>query len=170
MIMTNVTRSILMLAMLAMLAMLKLLTACATNGDNKQQYALHQNPEIAQQMAAIYAVGTSKEMLFIQVPSANNIISEKIMLAVIASGESTPSIEQLSDLLQKETHMQIGVVGKSQATNIMTIKQALKKLASKPAKGVLYLVGNAKTKEELSVANQHKDIVVVVVDTKQTQP
>ncbi|MDO9365499.1 MAG: hypothetical protein Q7T58_04020 [Methylotenera sp.] len=160
MLMTNFTRFI------VMLSMIELLTACATNGDNAQQPALHHNAEIAQQMTDIYAVAASKEMLFIEVPSANNIISEKIMLAVIASGESTPSIEQLSVLLQKGTHMQIGVVGKSQSTNIMTIKQALKKLASKPAKGVLYLVGNAKTKEELSVANQHKDIVVVVVDTK----
>ena len=160
MLMINFTRFI------VILAMIKLLTACATNRDNKQQYALDYNPEIAQQMTDIYAAGTSKEMLFIKIPSANNIISEKIMLAVIASGESTPSIEQLSALLQKETHMQIGVVGKSQATNIMTIKQALKKLAQKPANGVLYLVGNAKTKEELSLANQHKDIVVVVVDTK----
>lgn len=48
----------------------------------------------------------------------------------------------------------------------MTIKQALKKLAQKPANGLLYLVGNAKTKEELSLANQRKDIIMVVIDTK----
>lgn len=158
--MNNITRFILMFAMI------KLLTACATNGDNKQQSTLHPNPEIAQQMADIYALGTSKEILFMEIPSANNIISEKIMLAVIAAGESSLSIEQLSTLLQKQIHMQIGIVGKSLAINTMTIKQTLKKLASKPANGVLYLVGNAKTKEELSAFNQHKGIAVVVLDTK----
>lgn len=158
--MTNFTRFV------VLLAMIKFLTACATNSNDKPKPALHHNPKIAQQMADIYAVGTSKEMLFLEVPSANNIISEKIMLALIAAGESSPSIEQLSALLQKQTHMQIGIVGKSLATNTMTIKQTLKKLASKPANGVLYLIGNVKTKEELSAFNQHKGIAVVVLDTK----
>ncbi len=160
MIITNFTRFI------VMLAMIKLLTACATNGDNTQQSASKPKAEIAQQMTEIVAITESKELLFIEVPSTNNIISEKIMLAAMASGESTSATEQLKALLQKGTSTQIGVVGKSQAVNVMTVKQTLKKLASKPAKGTVYLIGDAKIKDVLSAVNQNKDINVVVINTK----
>ena len=158
MLMTNLTRFI------VLLAMFKLLTACATSVDGTKQSTPKFKGAITQQMSEILAAAESKELIFIDVPSAKNIISEKIMLAAIASGETTLAMEQLISLLQRNTSIQIGVVGKSQAINIMTIKQALKKLASKPVNGVVFVIGDAKAKEELSAANQHRNISVVVVN------
>jgi hypothetical protein len=84
----------------------------------------------------------------------------------MASGSGSSEIDQLSVLLQKQTSVQIGVVGKSQVINVMTVKQVLKEVVTKPAKGTVYLTGDAKIKDELNALNQNKGINVVVINTK----
>lgn len=45
----------------------------------------------------------------------------------------------------------------------MTVKQSLKNMAEKPAKGTVYLIADAKTESELAELNQNKNIKIVVI-------
>ena len=148
---------------ISILAVISLLSACATDGSSKQ---VSNKPltEIEKQMSQIMAASASQEMFFVEVASPNNVISEKIMLASIALGDGSAAINQLSELLKKNAVIHIGIVGKSQSINIMTVKESLKKLAGKPAKGTVYLIADTKTKEELITFNQNQNVSIVVVN------
>lgn len=115
-------------------------------------------------MNHIYAAAKVNSIYFIDVPSPDNYISEKIMLATMAlDGGGSTAVNALDNYLKKNAAIDIGIVGKSQAINVMTVKQSLKHMAGKPAQGTVYLIADAKIEEELTTLNQNKNIKIVVI-------
>lgn len=154
---TNFTRSILILAAMS------IFSGCASDSGGSQGVSSKPVTDITKQMAHILAASKSTTMYFMEVPSPNNFLSEKIMLATMALGDGSTAIDQLAVLLEKDAHGPIGIVGDSQAINVMTVKQSLKKVAGKHAKGTIYLIANAKIKEELMTLNQEPNLNIIVV-------
>lgn len=151
------------LRFILILIVTSVVTACATDGNGGRQVSNKPLTEIERQMADIMATSKLREMIFIEVPSPNNLISEKLMLATMALGEGSTAVDALNEILKKGSPIHVGVVGKSQAINVITVKQSLKNMAGKPAKGTVYLIADAKAKEELVALNQNKNVNIVVV-------
>ena len=120
------------------LLILSFVSACATSNGTQKQAAAKPPSKIQKQMATILAASGSKEMLFIEVPSPNNLISEKIMLASLAVGGSSTAIDQLRGILSYGKSITTGVTGKSHEINAITIKRTLEQLKDKPASGTVY--------------------------------
>lgn len=157
MIKTNHIHSILIFVIMG------ILSACATDGGGSKQVSSKPLTKIEKQMSRIMAASVSQEIFFIEVPSPNDFISEKLMLATMSLGGGSTAIDQLSELLKKNVVIHIGIVGKSQAINVMTVKQSLKNMADKSAKGNIYLIADEKEKSELVEVNKNKNINIVVV-------
>ncbi|MDX1750017.1 MAG: hypothetical protein R3271_06835 [Methylophaga sp.] len=133
-------------------------TATKSSGQKRQ------NP-YAEQMTAIMKITDSTEMYFLEVDSPGNLISEKLMLATFEMGQSTVAIDQLVQLLSSGTELSVGILGKSQALNVATVKSALIKTKDKPvAATTIVLVANKKQQEVLGNANPHPDLDLVYVD------
>lgn len=136
--------------------MLLLFTACASDKASKPL------SEVQKQINYIYSKTKISDMYFIEVPSANNIISEKIMLAAIQLNGSA-SVDALDGVLKKNDFTHIGVVGRSMPTNVVTIKQSLKNMQNKSARGTIYVIANDKEKFELEAMNKNSNINLVVI-------
>lgn len=78
-------------------------------------------------------------------------------------GGGSTAVNALDNYLKKNTAIDIGIVGKSQAINVMTVKQSLKKIAGRPAQGTVYLIADAKNGEELVALNKNINIKIVVI-------
>lgn len=138
--------------------MLLLFTACAIDGASKPF------SETEKQMNYILAIAKAKPNYFIEVPSPNDIISEKLMLVAMAiDGGGSTAVEALDDYLKMNLEIHIGIVGRSQAINVMTIKQSLKNMAKQSAKGTIYVIANDKEKYELEAINKNSNINLVVI-------
>lgn len=157
---TSLTRSILILATMS------IFSGCASDSGGSQQVSSKAVTGITKQMTYILAASKSTKMYFMEVPSPNNFLSEKIMLATIALGDGSTAIDQLAELLEKDAVGPIGIVGDSQDINVMTVKQSLKKIAGKHAKGTIYLIADAKIKEELMTLNQELNLNIIVVNAQ----
>lgn len=116
-------------------------------------------------MKEISAVSVPQNMYFIDVPSPDNIISEKLMIASLEFGSST-AIDALVEILSSEKPVMIGVVGDSDAVNAATAKAALKELKNKKTAGTVYLVADTKAREELHDLAQTVGIKLIVVPLK----
>lgn len=136
--------------------LLLLFTACATDRTSASL------TETEKQMNHIYAATKVKTIYFIDVPSPNNIISEKIAVATMAL-EGSKAVDALDAFLKKNALVHIGIIGKSQAINVATVKQSLKNMANKPAQGTVYLIAGESEKSELDALNNNKNISIVVV-------
>lgn len=138
-----------------------LATGCSTATKSSGQK--RQNP-YAEQITAIMKVTESTEMYFIEVPIAGNLISDKLMLATLEVGPSTTAIHQLVQLLSSGREPSIGILGKSQAINVATVKRALLDTKDKLVAGTIILVANSKQQDMLGAANTQNDIKLVYVD------
>lgn len=139
-----------------------LVTGCYTSTKSSAQK--RPNP-YADQMISIMEITDSTDLYFLEVPSPGNLISEKLMLATFEMGQSTVAIDQLVQLLSSGTELSVGILGKSQALNVATVKSALIKTKDKPvAATTIVLVANKKQQEILGNVNLHQDINLVYVD------
>lgn len=138
--------------------------ACTTSPQTQKRAVAKPPSKIEKQMAAILAASGSNEMLFIEVSSPNNLISEKIMLASLVRGGSSTGIDQLKNILSSGKNSTVGIVGKSQEINAITVKRTLEELQAKPASGTVYLITDAKTQESLKALNQSADIKLVLIE------
>lgn len=134
-------------------------SGCATTG------AMQGVPIKDRQMKEISAVSGPQNMYFIDVPSPDNIISEKLMIASLEFGSST-AIDALVEILSSEKPVTIGVVGDSDAVNAATVKAALKELKNKKTAGTVYLVADTKAQEELHDLAQTVGIKLIVIPLK----
>lgn len=141
-----------------------LLAGCSTTNSTAPGTARkHQNP-YAKQMAAIMVAADSREMFFMEVSSPDNLIAEKLMLATLSAGSSSTAIDQLAQLLLSSKALSVGVVGKSQAINVMTVKQTLKKINEKQASGTVFLVASKAEQKSLMAANTNPTVKLIIVD------
>ena len=142
---------------------MSIFSGCVSDSGGSPQVSSKAVTDITKQMTYILAASKSTKMYFMEVPSPNNFLSEKIMLARIALGDGSTAIDQLAELLEKDAVGPIGIVGDSQDINVMTVKKSLKKVAGKHVKGTIDLIANAKIKEELMTLNQNQNVRIVVV-------
>lgn len=141
-----------------------LFAGCSTtNSTTSGTVQKHRNP-YAKQMAAIIVAADSREMFFMEVSSPDNLIAEKLMLATLSAGSSSTAIDQLAQLLLSGKALSVGVVGKSQAINVMTVKQTLKRINEKQASGTVFLVANKAEQESLMAANTNPTVKLIIVD------
>lgn len=139
-----------------------LVTGCYTFTKTSGQKRPH---PYADQMTAIMKMTDSTEMYFLEVDSPGNLISEKLMLATFEMGASTTAIDQLVQLLASGKVHSVGILGKSQALNVATVKSALIKTKDKPITATtIVLVANKKQQEILDNENPHQDINLVYVN------
>lgn len=139
-----------------------LVTGCSTSTKSSGQK--RQNP-YAEQMTAIMKMTDSTEMYFLEVPSPGDFISDKLMLATLEMGSSSTAIDHLAQLLSSGKVLSVGILGKSQAINVATVKSALIKTKGKPVAGTtIVLVANKKQQEILANANPHPEVDLVYVD------
>lgn len=68
------------------------------------------------------------EMLFINVPSAGNPVSDGMQLAALAAGTRSIAVEGVTEILKARPKQPLGIVGDSRAMNVATLKRALKDL------------------------------------------
>ena len=154
----------LLVHLLMALLVSSLISACATSPQTHKQAVAKSPSKIEKQMAAILAASGSNEMLFIEVPSPNNLISEKLMLASLVGGGSSTAIDQLKNVLSSGKNSTVGIVGKSQEINAITVKRTLEELKTKPASGTVYLITDVKTQKSLKALNQSADIKLVLIE------
>jgi len=123
-----------------------------TNGPNLSQVDI------------ISDVANTDSLYIVTAPSPNNFISEKIMLAVLATGETSRAMTQLMDMLITNQQRAIGITGKSDEINAATVKGALKQLQKQSASGTVYLITDKDTQQELTTINQNKAIQLFFID------
>lgn len=140
-----------------------LIAGCSTTNNMANNGQKRPNP-YAQQMAVIMAAADSREMFFIEVSSPDNLISEKIMLATLEIGQPSTAVDQLVQLLSSGKGLLIGIVGKSQAINIVTVKRALAETKGKSVAGTVALIADSKEQVVLNTANPNPDIKLIYAD------
>ncbi len=123
-----------------------------TNGPNLSQVDI------------IADVANTDSLYIVTIPSPNNFISEKIILATLATGETSRAMTQLMDMLITNQQQAIGITGESDVINAATIKGTLKKLQNKTASGMIYLIADKDTQQELTAINKNKAIQLFFID------
>lgn len=154
-------KSLLKLAM--MLVILQFLNACAMSPEAHDHADANIPHGTQTQMAAILKASGSNELLFIEVPSPSNFISEKIMLASLAAGGTSNAIDQLTSLLSSGKSTSVGITGKSNEINAITVKRTLERLKGKPVSGTVYLIADSQTQQSLRALDQGMNIKLVFV-------
>ena len=139
-----------MKTLLLLVATLVLLSGCANLGEQAEANKLVEQ----RQLAAIVAKAGKSRPLITDVPSANNFISDQMMVVSLKTGGSSNSVEALLKVLQQSPAATIAVTGKSSNVTAATVEAALKRLAPVPAnsKTVLLFVGDAAYAENLKSA------------------
>lgn len=134
-------------------------SGCATTG------AMPGVPAKDRQIREIYAASRLESMYFVQVPSPDNVISEKLMITTLAFGSST-AIDALVKIFSSGNPATIGVIGESDGVNAATVKITLEQLKNKKATGTIYLVADEKTRDELNDLAQTVGIKLIVLPIK----
>lgn len=101
-----------------------LLSACSTPGPSNTSTAgasQSGRPAVAQGQQE---VGAGKRLL-VQVPAANNPLSNAMIVGMLASGKSTGSVRSIQ-LVLGVPGSSVGIAGRSQSVNVATLKRALK--------------------------------------------
>lgn len=99
-----------------------MLSACASNtlSTSQQVEQLH-NAAIAQRQESV-------EMIFAEVPSSDSL-SNVLIIGLLETGTSSGTVDGIVEVLTaRPSDKPLGVVGKSRALNVATLKRALKNL------------------------------------------
>ena len=133
-----------------LVATLALLSGCANLGAQAEANKLIEQ----RQLAAIVEKAGKSRVLITDVPSANNSISDQMIVASLKSGASSNSVDALLKVLQQSPAAMVAVTGKSGKVTAATVEAVLKRLAPLPANSqtVLLFVGDAVYTEKLKLA------------------
>ena len=140
-----------------------LVTGCYTSTKSSGQKRPH---PYADQMTAIMKMTDSTEMYFLEVPNPGDLISDKLLQVTLKTGVSTFAVDQLVQLLSSGRELSVGILGKSQAINVATVKRALVETKDKSVAATIVLVANSKQQAMLGMANTHPDVKLVYVDNE----
>ena len=127
-----------------------LLTGCANLSGQAEASKLAEQ----KQLAAIVAKAGKSQVLITDIPSANNFISDQLIVASLKAGTMSSSAQALLKVLQQAPAATIAVTGKSSDVTAATVEAALKRLAPVPANSqtVLLFVGDVAYTEKLRLA------------------
>ena len=127
-----------------------LLTGCANLSGQAEANKLAEQ----KQLAAIVAKAGKSQVLITDIPSANNFISDQLIVASLKAGTMSSSAQALLKVLQQAPAATIAVTGKSSDVTAATVEAALKRLAPVPANSqtVLLFVGDVAYTEKLRLA------------------
>lgn len=133
-----------------LVATLAMLSGCANLGAQAEANKLIEQ----RQLAAIVEKAGKSQVLITDVPSANNSISDQMIVASLKSGVSSNSVDALLKVLQQSPAAMVAVTGKSGKVTAATVEAVLKRLAPLPANSqtVLLFVGDAVYTEKLKLA------------------
>jgi hypothetical protein len=109
------------------------------------------------------ASNTSSKLYAIQVPAADNTVSEKIALVAMDNmAELTKPAKSIKNKLLSGNVQQLGVIGQSEAMNIATIKQVIHALEQK-VNATLYTVVKENNYDELKDLAHQKGVELVFI-------
>lgn len=116
--------------------LIAMLTGCATlsGTGNAPLSATHSR------LAALTKVKNDVSLIM-EVPSANNAISNQIMVASIKAGADATAVVDLVAILKGPNTKPIAVIGDNDAVTTVTIEAALKRLQGFKPSAKLYFVG-----------------------------
>jgi hypothetical protein len=86
-----------------------------------------------------------------EVPSANNAISNQIIVASIQAGADATAVVDLVEILKGPNAKPIAILGDNDAVTAATIESSLKRLQGFKPKAKLYFVGEADYGQALKV-------------------
>ncbi|MES9875207.1 MAG: hypothetical protein ABW146_19060 [Candidatus Sedimenticola sp. 6PFRAG7] len=95
---------------------------------------------IIDQTSYILNQSSRKDIVILEVPSPENIISEKMTVSALELGARSTAVDYLVKLLAKDNDAVIGVVGRSPRLNKATVKSALKGLVNRSSSGTIYFI------------------------------
>ncbi len=121
--------------------------------DSSLQEDINKIAKASSNTSALYAA---------QVPAPNNIISEKIALAAMSTGELSTTAQSIKDMLQSQNVQQLGVIGESEDMNIATIKQVINGL-DKKVQATIYVIVEHNNYDELKDLAQQKGVNLVCI-------
>lgn len=127
-----------------------LLSGCANFGAQAEAKKLAEQ----KQLAAIVAKAGKSQVLLTDIPSANNFISDQLIVASLKAGTMSSSAQALLKVLQQSPAATVAVTGKSSSVTAATVEAALKRLAPLPANSqtVVLFVGDVAYTEKLRLA------------------
>lgn len=139
-----------MKTLLSFVTTLILLSGCANLGVQAEANKLAEQ----KQLAAIVAKAGKSQVFVTDVPSANNFISDQLIVAALKAGTMSNSAQALLKVLQKSPAATVAVTGKSSSVTAATVEAVLKRLAPLPANSqtVLLFVGDASHTDKLKSA------------------
>ncbi len=129
------------------------LAACSSTQPVQQQMG-QMNQAVARSGAA------ADEMLFVNVPSAGNPVSNGMLLTALAAGTRSNAVDALAEILKARPKAPLGVVGQSRELNVATLKRALKDLPAAAGAGEykVYLYATPQQLADLQQAAEGKNI------------
>ena len=134
----------------SLIAALILLSGCASLSGQAEANKLAEQ----KQLAAIIAKTGKSQVLITDIPSANNFISDQLIVASLKAGTMSSSAQALLKVLQQAPAATVAVNGKSSSVTAATVEAALKRLAPLPANSqtVVLFVGDVAYTEKLRLA------------------
>lgn len=99
------------------------LSGCTSTGGQSNR-----SNSLNQKMAACWAATKQSNILAIEVPAANNFISNKLAAATMQMGGSN-AVDALVEVLSQPTRLPLAVVGTNDEVTAATLEVALRKLA-----------------------------------------
>lgn len=127
-----------------------LLSGCANLSGQAEANKLAEQ----KQLAAIIAKTGKSQVFITDIPSANNFISDQLIVAALKAGTMSSSAQALLKVLQQAPAATVAVTGKSSSVTAATVEAALKRLAPLPANSqtVVLFVGDGAYTEKLKLA------------------
>jgi hypothetical protein len=127
-----------------------LLSGCANLGGQAEANKLAEQ----KQLAAIVAKAGKSQVFVTEIPSANNFISDQLIVASLKAGTMSSSAQALLKVLQQAPAATVAVTGKSSDVTAATVEVVLKRLSTLPANSqtVLLFVGDAGHTDKLQSA------------------
>ncbi|MBB1073426.1 hypothetical protein HUU62_03245 [Rhodoferax sp. 4810] len=115
------------------------------------------------QMSACMAMVKPSAMYALDIPSGNNAILNKFIMALADIGDS-PNTKTLVDLLSKPLEKPIAVVGEDEAVAAATIEAALAKIAAGDQQfaNTICFAGNEKYADSLKMAAKKAGVTMLL--------
>jgi ABC-type uncharacterized transport system substrate-binding protein len=117
------------------------LAGCASLGDSGSAKG---------KMEKLASTIKAKTLYVVVIPSANNIVSNQMVVMVMKAGGNNPHVDQLVALLTKPGGNPVGVTGDSDAVVAATIGAALKRIEKGKSTVALYYAGDESYIAELA--------------------
>lgn len=145
----------LIILMMAFTALL--ISGCAT------QNSVNTNEGLNSRIKALEVKSGGQDALIVVVPSANNAISDAMMLAAIKGGTQSNAVQTLTGMLKKEGGKPIAVMGDHDGITAATIESAMDNLQGTRSTAKVFFIGDSSYGPELKKKADTLGILLEVV-------